>query len=198
MTFSELDTFTVLATVALDALVAFWLSGKESVAVTDRVLEAGRSSVAEVESGRLEAVASSSVPVEVVSFFPKRFFSGLSSVAPVESVPGVTGSLVASAKEPVAEGSVMLLCGACVLGVILSELEGGSEGGLTVCSEGATSSVVWGGAVVGGSVVCSFGGGEVDGDVDEGVEGGVEGGVVRGGRAVVEDLVSKRHDSDIN
>ena len=193
MIFSELDTFTVPAAVALDALVAFWLSGKESVAVTDRVLEAGRSSVAEVESGRLEAVASSSVPVEVVSFFPKRFFSGLSSVAPVESVPGVTGSPVASAKEPVAEGSVMLLCGACVLGVTLSELEGGSEGGLTVCSEGATSSVVWGGAVVGGSVVCSFGGGEVDGDVDKGVEGGV----VRGGRAVVEDLVSKRHDSDI-
>lgn len=150
--------------------------------------------MAKVESGRLEAVASSSVPMEVVSFFPKRFFSGLSSVAPVESVPGVTGSPVVSAKEPVAEGSVMALCGTSVLGVILSELEGGSVGGLTVCSEGATSSVVWGGTVVAGSVVCTFCGGEVDGDVDEGVEGGV----VRGGRAAVESLVSERHDSDIN
>ena len=106
--------------------------------------------MAEVESGGLEAVASTSVPVEVVSFFPKWFFSGLSSVAPVESVPSVTGSPVVSAKEPVVEGSAMSLCGTSVLGVVLSELEGGSEDGLTVCSVLTTSSVVCVGAVVGG------------------------------------------------
>lgn len=91
------------------------------------------------------------------------------------------GSPVASAKEPVVEGSVMSLCGTPVLGVVLSELEGGSEDGLTVCSVRTTSSVVCVGAVVGGWVVCALCGGEVDGDVDEGLEGGV----VRGGRVVV-------------
>lgn len=100
--------------------VVFWAPRTECVIVRGG-LAAGRSSVAEVESERLEGVELTSISVEVVSFLldPEWLFRGISSLAPVESVesaPDVKGSPVSfGGVAVVAVTAVVLLAGLSVL-----------------------------------------------------------------------------------
>ena len=157
-------------------------------------LTAGRSSVADVESEGLDGVELTSISVEVVLFWvaPKWVFTGISSLAPVESVesaPDVKGSPVSF------RGAVVVAASAVVLPCALSVLAEGRLGWGVIASEpsevGLAVTAVWplisseaagvvGLAGVGTVVDCSASaGGGVDGGGVDG--GGVDGGGVDGG-----------------